>query len=258
MKKGKIITISIVSVVLVLLIVLTCTLFNLKTVDIEYLAQATNTNSVRKEEIFKSAQFKMGTNLLFTSYSKNVANIEKQCPAIKVMKVVKKFPNKITVYIVEREKQIRILGNDGYYYIFDEDLKVLHITATESEYENYCEVKGYELKEELREGDFLKDKTFKNKMSAILDGIYSSGRTPTSIMSSIVVSKINGVDSYMFTFKSGAKMKVDGSNKLEDKLFIGINAYNNESQKRTAEQLSEFKIWVTTKGQCNIDVEEDW
>ncbi len=262
MKKGKIVTISVLISVVVLLIVLSCTLFNLGSVDIEYLVQAENSLVLSKEKIYKAGEFKLGSNLLFTKFDENVNKIEKECPNIKVVKVVKKFPNKLAVYVVEREEQFRIVGPDDYNYIFDEDMKLIRKAGTESECGDLCKVTGYTLPEKLTEGDFLNDSVFKAKMSAIIDGIYTADRTPTSIMSNIILSKnaLNN-DEFLFKFKSGAQMKIAGLNNLEERVYRGISkGYHILSQELSFEQLSILKLRVYDDSMMTVvyDFIEEW
>ena len=262
MKKGKIIALSIVGFFIVLLVILSCTLFNLKTVDVEFLAQAENPLSISKTDIYDAGDFKLGTNLLFNRFDKNIQKIEKECASIKVVKVVKKFPNKIAIYVIEREKQIRILGSDGYNYIFDDELKVINKTAIYDEYKDICEVKGYSLPTTLGLGDFLQDKAFKPKMIKIMENIYTAGRTNIGIMSNITFSVTNDElqkEQVLMEFKSGAQIKIVGLDKLAQKVLIAVDSYNNLSQDVSSEQLRILKLLPNANAtKCIYKYAEEW
>lgn len=261
MKTSKIITISILAGFFVLLIILSCTLFNLKTIDIEFLAQASSNEVSTQDEISKAGSFKMGSNLLFTNFNQNIAKIEKECAEIRVVKVVKKFPNKLTVYVVEREKQVHIEGNDGYHYIFDEYLKITQKSAVEEEYQKYCEIKGFELPENLEVGGYLTNNNLKVKLASIIDGVYSAGRTPMSIMSSITLSENElSQDEFLFKFKSGAEMKIISNENLCARVSAGIDTYNSISQVKSASQLKILKLLVNTGSidKVTISYREEW
>ena len=130
MKKKRVIALSIVLGIIVVAIIFCCTVFRLNRIDIEFISQTEASFDVTKQQILDAGNFKMGSNLLFTKYDENIANIEKQCANLKVVKIVKKFPNKMSVYVREREGQLRIKDNEGYYYIFDEEMKVINIKDT--------------------------------------------------------------------------------------------------------------------------------
>ena len=102
MKKRRIIIIcSIVAVVIILIGTLSA-LFNLRSISIEVLNGSEIIQAkiiATDEDIIKSADFNYGSNMLFTSYETNQENIERAFPYLKVEKMVRRFPNKMTIYM---------------------------------------------------------------------------------------------------------------------------------------------------------------
>lgn len=262
MKKKRVIALSIVLGIIVVAIIFCCTVFRLNRIDIEFISQTEASFDVTKQQILDAGNFKMGSNLLFTKYDENIANIEKQCANLKVVKIVKKFPNKMSVYVREREGQLRIKDNEGYYYIFDEEMKVINITATYDDYKDYCECdfEGFELPNDLQLGDFLTSGEVKDKMLGLVNSIYSAGRTPMSIMSNILFEYDAAVRDYVYTFnfKTGAKVRITGEQNVSERAFNGMVSYNSVSQIYSAEELLRLKIDVKLNGQCVIKLSEDW
>ncbi len=126
-RKSKILTIflSLLAVV-VLLVVLSSTLFAVSSVSVQFHSTKNVLASVDETEIAKSSNIKTGSNVFFLSKTKAKQKIEQTYPYIKVLNIETKFPNKIIIHAIERDK-VFAFQKDDKYYVTDSDLKVLDI-----------------------------------------------------------------------------------------------------------------------------------
>ena len=134
-KKLVIILSSIIGAILLLLL-LTFTLFRVNSVSIDFKNETT---------IFASDEFK--NEIIYTSNAQNYStifavkkseiknNLEHEYPYLKVINIETVFPNSLVIHCAEREETFTIKISDNLYYICDEDLKILSV-ATNYEAKN--------------------------------------------------------------------------------------------------------------------------
>lgn len=125
MKKGWIIAISVILAVIVLIVILSFTVFSLKSVEVDF-----RTNKIyitaTDEEIIESGEFDYGGSVFFKNKDKYIDKIERANPYVKVVNIEVKFPSKYIIHIAERQEVFAVEHN-GLFYICDEDFKVLRI-----------------------------------------------------------------------------------------------------------------------------------
>lgn len=236
MRKKRLIILCSVLSVLAVLIILTSTVFMLTSVKVNFLASGMQVLSENdSESIIKAGKFKYGSNVLFTSYEKQMANIEKSYPYAKVHKVERKFPNKAIVHISERTPAICIKQN-GNAYILDSDLKVLNIIYAENLYlednglpafaKRAPIVTGTALTENITAGDFENNAVLMVQTKCIENGLAKTGRSILDL-SSIVITKTAENQLLIKLYVGDNKMYVEicGENSLETKVFNVFGAY---------------------------------
>ena len=130
-KRTKIITtcVSILAII-VLLVVLSSTLFAVSEVKVSFKSDKSVLASVSEEEIAASANIKSGTNVFLIGKKEAISNVEKKYPYIKVLNIETKFPNKIIIHAIERDEVFAFQTAEKY-IITDSDLKVLRIVDGE-------------------------------------------------------------------------------------------------------------------------------
>jgi len=140
---------------IVLLVILSSTLFSVKTISVKWESEKVNLTSVLDEQVIEKSNIKSGTNVFFVSKTKGQKNIEKSFPYIKVLNIETKFPNKIIIHAVERN-EVFAFQKDDKYFITDSDLKVLRVESGEyvSNKNNPIKILSYEC-EDVSSGDFL-------------------------------------------------------------------------------------------------------
>lgn len=122
MKKGWIIALSVVGVVIVTIITLCFTLFTVQTVKVQYWT-STQFDYV-DEEIVSSSKIQTGKNIFFLDKDGFANNIERDYPYLQVINIETSFPSTLTIHVRERQSFYALQGKDGY-FILDDYLKVL-------------------------------------------------------------------------------------------------------------------------------------
>ena len=129
-RKKILVIFSVIGLSLILLSVIFALMFRLKTVDIEFRSRVVNTNlpAEIQEKVFETGEFSVGKNIVFMNFDNNIAKIEKSNPFVKVEQIIRRFPNKVTIYISERVPKYRVKEDSkqtNNWYILDEDFKIL-------------------------------------------------------------------------------------------------------------------------------------
>lgn len=139
--KNKSLTILItILTIIVLIVVLSSTVFCLKSVEINFMSNTINLTN-KEEEIIESGDFKLSQSIFFINKSKYVNKLENQNPYLKVVNIETKFPNTLVINAIERSELFVIKGyeNDTFksYLVVDSELKVLNkLTSYTNTYEN--------------------------------------------------------------------------------------------------------------------------
>ena len=126
MKKKILIVLSSVMAVIVLIVILSFTLFSLRTVELDYRTNKTYITE-SDDEIIESGEIKMGGSVFFRNKNKYIEKIESKNPYIKVINIETVFPSKFVIHVAERQKVFAIEYNNQF-YITDNEFKVLEIT----------------------------------------------------------------------------------------------------------------------------------
>lgn len=241
-KKKLIVSFSIVGIVL-MLIVLFLVLFSIKQVNVEFLSVQNNTKYYSVQDIKSSSKIKKGKNIVFFNKEKSIKALEKKFPYAS-FQIVRTFPSTLTVYVFERTPAFKVLGEDDYFEVYDEDLKCLEIVAKENVkdqgLENVPTLKGSNLKLCKEEGKFANNSKLKAKIGEIIDGVYASERTEISVMSDITFGKNElGVDEITLTVRADQEGKenagtiyIQGNAYVKEKIFYAMTVYNQISDKQ--------------------------
>ena len=141
MKKKWIIALSVIVAVILLAVILSFTVFSLKSVTLDYRTSKENITAT-DEEIIESADIDLGGSVFFRNKQYYIDNIERENPFVKVINIETVFPSSYVIHIAERQKVFAVEHN-GQYYIVDEDYKVLEINEqTDAILLNGLEISG--------------------------------------------------------------------------------------------------------------------
>ncbi len=222
-------------------IVLLCTgtflLTRLSTVNVEFRSKLgvadTRLAEGITEKIKTSGEFDYGACLLFANFDESIQKIEKANPYVKVEQILRKFPNKLNVYVSERVPRYRIQDKEvaTKWYILDVEFKVLEVVDDLDSSSLKAETIEIEhIKESLFVGNFLNNNAEMQNMSQVISGVY--GRTKDCTVVSSVKHDAQ-TDTYYISMKAnkdgdyekGCVMQIEGTNNLKDKVYAATCCY---------------------------------
>ncbi len=128
-KKNRILTLvlSILSVV-VLIVVLSGTIFTVGKVEVRWLSERGNLSTLSEQEIVEISELKAGSSVFFVSKDNAVDKLEKEYPYIAVSSIETLFPNTLIIHARERD-EVFALQLTSKYLLVDSDFKVLKIIS---------------------------------------------------------------------------------------------------------------------------------
>ena len=239
MKKRRIIIISCIIGVILVIIGVFAALFNLQTIRVEVLKNPEIIESMYgssyQDQLIKSGEFQYGSNTLFSTYKENQQRIEKKYPFVKIQKLVRRFPDKMTIYITGRIPEAVIKDNTktDTYYVVDIDMKVLDVISLNEKnntdlYEMLPIINGGNISNK-EAGDFIEKNNSTSAIVNILDGIYAKDKELSSVMSDITMDLSNEKVSIRLRDGNvdGALIKINGFKYLKEKVFAVFSVYKD-------------------------------
>lgn len=124
MKKGTIVTLSIIAFLVVLAGILFGAVFCLRSQTVTIVGDGTV--AVSREDIIKTAGLKNGQSIFMLDKEKAINQIEAEYPYVKVIQIKTMSVTKIDIRIRARQPMMYAQVGENY-YILDEELKVLNI-----------------------------------------------------------------------------------------------------------------------------------
>ena len=189
------------------------------------------------EKVKKDAAFDYKKSVLFINTKDNVKRIEKENPYVKVNQVLRKFPNKICIYISERIPKYRIKDSENVnvWYILDDEFKVLKsYDATETSIEDLTKIEKTTVEvnyvsQKTSVGEFLNKPQILSNLNSIMSGVHNR----TKDYFAVKAIDYNGItDTYTLSMKSsgteyagGCELKIIGSTKLQEMAFKATSVY---------------------------------
>lgn len=130
MTKTKIISLSIITIIVATITILFAAVFRLRKLNVVIVGETPIT--VSREEIISAAGFKKNEAILMLNKEKAITNIEQKYANIKVIQIETTSVNSINIKVRARHEiyYTKLAEN---FYIMDEELKVLRIVERESE-----------------------------------------------------------------------------------------------------------------------------
>ena len=270
--KKRIIIISIIVFSLALIILLSSTVFTLKTVSIEARTTSLYLAEEDYDEIIESAKFDYGKNIFFLKTDGYKANIEKANPYVKVINIERKFPNYIVVNISERVPAVRIQSSKGY-YVLDKELKVLN--NVDNLTTKYNDITKEELtpifsfgsgitddySKNLEVGDFLSGERLSYFVNAVYNGLVSTDEqtgSPINCLSNIETVSVsyeqeNSIEKLYLTFKdSSVTATIYNGKDLTDRIYTILQLYLTYQETYTEYRCSINGLYTADGGEVNI------
>ena len=212
------------------------------------------------DKVKNSGEFNYKASVLFLDTQKSVDKIEKEHPYVKVHQVLRKFPNKLCIYIEERIPKYRVKDTElsNKWYILDDEFKVLEFVTTDELNENFVDstVEIQYFKASLGLGEFLKKDSELQRLNSIMAGVY--GKTKDYF----AVTAINysaDEDKFYLTTKSDdyeysntCEIQIVGSNNLTDKTFKAMTVFVEKNFEGIDIDLSKKIIIISDNDGCKI------
>jgi len=254
-RKKRLIILSVILSVALIIVILASTLFTLKSVRVEFKNQrhVLDADLVSDNQIIDSAKIQYGSNMLFTSVKGYTENIEKSIGYAQVVKVERVFPNSLTLHIAERTPVVRVVAEDGMYYVLDRYLKVLRVTNYSSLYtingELDCpilNIDGLEI-DKYQMGDFIENETLESILMNLFNALYGNDESFT-MFSNVTVTTNESFD-VVITLKAvadygGGYIRIVGMNNLHDKSLKAMRVFREVR----ASQSTGFEYIEVSKG----------
>lgn len=247
MKKRKKIWITISCVILGLIAVILSGYFltKLSSVSVEFRTRL-GENETRLEEnildkVKASGDFNYKKSILFLNTKASIDKIEKENPYVKVTQVVRKFPNKLHVYISEREPKYRVKSevSSSEWFILDNDFKVLDCVSDTSLFlDNTVEIEYFKIKAYV--GDFIENNQEKENLNNILSGVYGKTKDYFAVKSINFSSEnntfyltmknglVNEEDSSSLNYAGGCEIQIEGLSNLKEKAYSATSVYTGD------------------------------
>ena len=172
-KKVLFISLGVLVGIVGLFILLSFTAFSLRSIEIDYRTSHSNIVATNNE-IIENSGITKGGSVFFKNKQKYSKQIEEKYPYVKVINIETVFPSKFVIHIAERQEIYAVKQNE-YYYLCDNEFKVLKITDSFSPNQsNALLLEDVIIKEENYSlGDFLKVSNFVD----IYESFYSNNWT---------------------------------------------------------------------------------
>ena len=260
-KRKLVITLSVVGVI-ILLLILSSALFSLKTVTVDFATiNSDSANSVLinydKDEIVKVGNFAYNKNILFISYSGAKDRIEKAFPFAKVQGFTRHFPSSVVVTLTEREPVIKVARTDGKWAILDDELKVLMISNSLSEYyanlptldSTALNVNGVE------EGSFVSSNYLSEALHNIKRGITDNDvNLNMKTISSISIEPGESSLNYHINIvlNDGCKIVLKGLNNLAEKSLGTFKRYKTDVRTNTTTYPDITKVTISVEADYTL------
>lgn len=246
MKKRKKLWITIASVLVGLFVVTLGVYFltKLSSVSVEFRTRL-GENETRLEEnildkVKTSGDFNYKKSVLFLNTKDCIDKIEKENPYVKVTQVVRKFPNKLHIYISERVPKYRIKSETtSEWYILDEEFKVLESVLDTSLFlDKTVEIQYFKVKADV--GEFIDKSADLTNLNTILTGVYgktkdyfavkainysSENNTFFLTMKTGLVDKDN---SSSLNYEGGCEIQIQGLSNLKEKAYGATAVYTGD------------------------------
>lgn len=229
--KSLIIILSVLSFI-VLLVVLSSTVFCLKSVELNFLSKKINLPS--NEEIIENVKFEYNKSIFFLNRKKYVKELELNNPYIKILNIETVFPNRIKINCVERNElfAIKSFENNSFksFLIIDDEGKVL---SSQKEYVNThlnaISLVFDDIQIQSVSAGQVVDDTILNAIKSISTELLAYDNNVLLLKANFeeIIVRYNSKDDIKIKMRSGATVLLkDVSKNFSEKFMLGLSTYN--------------------------------
>ena len=243
-------------------------LTKLSSVSVEFRTRLSSSETRLEEGVLEnvkaSGEFDYNASILFLNTDESISKIEKENPYIKVQQLIRKFPNKLYIYISERIPKYRVKDSklSNKWYILDDEFKVLECVISGGELESKFLNNTVELKHvaiDAVAGEFLDQDLELSRLNEIMSGVYGKTKDYFAVTS---INYIEDEGKYVLQTKSGnydyesdCEIQLVGLINLKNKSFQAVSVYVEKNFDGIVEgviDLSQKLVIVVSDEGCKI------
>lgn len=240
MKKNKsLIIILSVFAFIVLLVVLSSTVFCLKNVELNFLSNTINLTE-KSDDILASGEFKFNQSIFFANKSQYKQNLEENNPYIKIVNIETIFPNKLRINAVERNELLALKGYENNefkgYMILDDSLKVLATQNSFVNTKNNSIIVKFEDENPtfVIAGKVFENNQYKTNLTKLCDELLAYNNNVNLLKANFEEITFNANGSLMIKMRSGSQILLENYNsKFSEKFMLGLSTYDKLENKLT-------------------------
>ena len=264
--KRKKLWIILISVILGIVVILTGGYFltKLSSVSVEFRTRLSVTETRLEEGVLEkvkmSGEFDYSSSILFLNTNESIQKIEKDNPYIKVQQIIRKFPNKLHVYVSERIPKYRVQDSklSNKWCILDDEFKVLECVTTEEVNEEFitCTIELKHFKTSLSAGEYLDKPQELVRLNSIMTGVYGKTQDYFAVTA---IDYLEDENKYCLSTKSGnygyesdCEIQIVGINDLTNKTFKAVSVYVDKSFEGISEGVVDLtqKLVIISSDEC--------
>ncbi len=240
MKNKSLIIILSILAFIVLVVVLSSTVFCLNSVKVNFLSNTINLTN-QEQTIIDSGNFTYKKSIFFLNKEKFKENIEINNPYAKVVSIETIFPNKLVVNVVERNELFVVKNYDSStssfknYAILDNELKVLKV---ENDYTNthlnpiLVEIEGDNFYD-LTLGHSLNN-SYKTLLDNLAVELLAYNNNPVMLKANFesIILNFSTNEDVFIKMRSGVEIILkEGNVRLTEKFMLALSYYNGLEDK---------------------------
>lgn len=222
--KKFIISLGVILGLVLLIVVLSFTLFALRNVEVEFKNNTQIFTEETKMSISENSVIAKGTPVFALNKTKMIEELEKDKPYLEIINIETIFPNKIIIHCAEREETYAVKAGDKKYFICDKDFKVLTIRPNfSSSQDNAILFLGLENIIEntnrVNEGEFLEFSSETDMLKNIGQALLRNNKTVADQRALIKTIELDS-SVYYYTAKNQPYLKITDYNGFETNIYV--------------------------------------
>ena len=227
MKTKRLVILLSIFALIIMIVVLSSTVFSLSRVDVSFVEVPTNFSIQDANAIIESGDFDYGSSIFLVNKNKHTEKIESEFPNLKVVNIETRFPNRLMIQVVERQEYLALYNtNQNIYYVVDGDMKILRVVDNLDAVSNVAKCIITQDLQNYENGDFIaldNETTILNDLCSAFWRCGYSEKEMNALVKSVYYDNVNNeivistYCKYWFTIKAPKE-------KLAEKLFAGNNA----------------------------------
>lgn len=230
--KSLVISLSILAFI-VLIVVLSSTIFCLKSVELNFMSNTINLTNKQKE-IIETTEFKYNSSIFFLNKKSYKDKIESDYPYIKVINIETVFPNKLVVNAVERNELFIVKSYEDNsfknYLVLDDELKIL--SSTQSFTNSHLNPILITTEGEFTPTNLVGQKLISTNSDLIKNlavELYAYNSSPLILKANFEEINLNyeNVGNVRIKMRSGTEIILkDANTRLSEKFMLALSYYN--------------------------------